>query len=92
MKKVILMVLAIVLMVAMVGTYASIKNYELVDCTVVEVEEHETYTEVVVEYNNNLYACSVNPALANYEDNIAKVLFFVNDVDNVEDDEIIFIC
>jgi hypothetical protein len=88
--KIISIIMAIITMLSMVGCHASIKHYEVTECKVMEVVEKNDYTEIVVEYNDNLYSANGNYSQYEKGENVT-VIFYLNDTKNVCDDEIILL-
>lgn len=87
--KSVLRIIAVIVMFTMLLCYASAKHYDVEKCEVVEVVDNGNYSKVVIKNNGHLYGAFMGELFNFAVGDNATVIFYNNDVDIVEDNEIV---
>lgn len=88
--RIVSVILSIILIFTMCGCFASCKLYESVTCDIYEVVDCGEYIEVTVEKEDgNLYTAAIGQFDKTKEKSF--VVFYNNNTEIAEDDEIVFL-
>lgn len=88
--RIVSIILSIILIFTMCSCFVNCKLYEVMNCNIYEIVDYGDYIEVTIEKKDgNLYAVTVNEFDKTKEK--CFVVFYNNNTENAEDDEIIFL-